>query len=91
MKSILKILVSVAALALTLTLVTGSGLSEAWAKDYPGQLYRATSSITQPGNTQGSPGASSSNNTQDVRKSGGNTKSSGTPFLKSSVRHCVYN
>ena len=53
MKSILKILVSVAALALTLTLVTGSGLSEAWAKGSGGS-YETTSSITQPGNTQGS-------------------------------------
>ena len=63
MRGVLRILVSVTALALTLTLVTGSGLSEAWAKGSGGS-HGTTSGITQPGNTQGSTGASSSNNTR---------------------------
>lgn len=77
MKGMLRILMSVTALALTLYLVTGSGLSEAWAKG-PGGGHGTTSGITQPGNTQGSPGASSGNNAQDS-KSGKGTKQKDQP------------
>jgi hypothetical protein len=49
----------------TICLITWSGLSEAWAKGPGG---RTTSNITQPGNTQGSPGALSGNSAQ--RKKG---------------------
>jgi hypothetical protein len=52
-------------------LITWIEFSEAWAKRPGG---KTTSNITQPGNTQGSPGASSSNSAQTTNKRTGGDK-----------------
>jgi hypothetical protein len=73
MKNTSPVIKSMMVLVSAFCLIAWSGFSEAWAKGSGGS-HRTTSNITQPGNTQGSPGALSGNSVQDSKGSKGTKK-----------------
>ncbi len=64
MKNTSLVIKSMMVLVSAFCLITWNGSLEAWAKGSGGS-HGTNSAITQPGNTQGSPGASSSNKAMD--------------------------
>jgi hypothetical protein len=75
MKNTSLVIKSMMVLVSVFCLIARNGSLEAWAKG-PGGSHRSTSNITQPGNTQGSPGASSGNSVQDSTQKGAGSKAS---------------